>query len=74
MPGRDGYDGWRVLVPRRGGRDGLHVLIGPALLGDGTKVFTGPRTALRLMDAGVLPAPAGTLPVARSSTGRADRS
>ena len=34
--------------------DELHLMIGSAFLGDGVPLFSGPRTGLRLIDAGVL--------------------
>jgi dihydrofolate reductase len=34
--------------------DELHLMIGSAFLGDGVPVFTGPRTGLRLLEAGIL--------------------
>ena len=44
---------WNDLL-RAGLVDELHLMIGAAFLGDGVPLFTGPRTALRLLDAHVL--------------------
>ena len=45
---------WNPLL-EAGLVDELIVLVGSALLGDGSKVYSGPRAALRLLDARVLP-------------------
>jgi dihydrofolate reductase len=44
---------WNDLL-KAGLVDELHLMIGSAFLGDGVPVFDGPRTGLRLLEAGVL--------------------